>query len=207
VPFSRLYESTTYGTQVNSDKHVAQGTSMTTNTEALRLALDALVSCVPLDYSAGHVIHPSFDDKAVAKATDAVLAALAQPQPAPGPEDMRDAFEHWTATQCSDCTNYTIWKAACVWMAAQPAPAAQPVAWQPIETAPKDGQLLLLHGLAAGEISGISKTPAFDIGSYCGPGGDYSGFEWSSFCGDAYAVWLNPTHWMPLPTQPQADQA
>lgn len=50
---------------------------MNTATEALRLALTALESCTPGDYSTGHVIHPSFDSTAVVDALFAVQSALA----------------------------------------------------------------------------------------------------------------------------------
>lgn len=77
--------------------------------------------------------------------------------------------------------------------------------WQPIETAPKDDTPVLLWGLFAGEISGISKAPGMEIGYYTG-GGDYAsqGFLWATTGGDAYAVWCKPTHWMPLPAPPGA---
>jgi hypothetical protein len=78
--------------------------------------------------------------------------------------------------------------------------------WQPIETAPKDGATVLLWGTSAGEISGPSKVEGIEVGSYCGPGGDYQGFEWASALGDAYAVWVKPSHWMPLPPAPSSTQ-
>ena len=54
---------------------------MTTKDEALKLALEALLSCSAGDYSTGHVIHPSFDVDAVNKAIEAIDEALAE-QPA-----------------------------------------------------------------------------------------------------------------------------
>lgn len=73
--------------------------------------------------------------------------------------------------------------------------------WQPIETAPRD-EIVLLYGLTAGEISGVSDEPAICIGSRTGKG-NYPGFEWACEGTDAYAVWAKPTHWMPLPGPPQ----
>lgn len=74
--------------------------------------------------------------------------------------------------------------------------------WREIESAPKNGDSVLLWATAAGEISGPSEVAAMSIGFYSGPG-DYPEYEWMEDGGDAYAVWLNPTHWMPLPAEPQ----
>ena len=52
---------------------------MNKTTEALNLAEEALGSCDVGDYSTGHVIHPSFDDKAIEKALTAIREALAEP--------------------------------------------------------------------------------------------------------------------------------
>ena len=52
---------------------------MNKTTEALKLAEEALESCDSGDYSTGHVIHPSFNDKAVDKALAAIREALAEP--------------------------------------------------------------------------------------------------------------------------------
>ena len=51
-------------------------------TQALTLALEALCTCTEGDYSTGHVIHPSFDEKAVAAA-----------QPVAEPSIIADDFE------------------------------------------------------------------------------------------------------------------
>ena len=72
----------------------------------------------------------------------------------------------------------------------------------PIETAPKDGTAVLLYGPAAGEISGIDAVEAWRIGYYA-TGGDYDGFDWACSDGDAYAVWIKPSHWAKLPDPPK----
>lgn len=79
--------------------------------------------------------------------------------------------------------------------------------WQPIETAPRDGTVLLGFGEAAGEINGpFCKN---EVAPICWSGGrsDYPGYEWTLTCGDAYACWMRPTHWMPLPTPPKTEDA
>ena len=60
------------------------------------------------------------------------------------------------------------------------------MAWQPIETAPRDGTRVLLYENGhyyAGETEG-------DDG------------YWSSFCGQYVVTTPDPTHWMPLPEAP-----
>lgn len=52
---------------------------MNKTTEALKLALDALENCDAGDYSTGHVIHPSFNNKTVDEALAAIREALAEP--------------------------------------------------------------------------------------------------------------------------------
>lgn len=76
--------------------------------------------------------------------------------------------------------------------------------WQPIETAPKDGTVVLLFGLWAGEVGGIAQEPQIDIGRWSGGRSDYgSDGWWGLITGDAYGCWMRPTHWMPLPQPPK----
>lgn len=77
--------------------------------------------------------------------------------------------------------------------------------WQTIETAPKDGTEVLLFGHWAGEINGIiADRKQADIGSWQGGKSDYVGnFWWRLSTGDAYACWMVPSHWMPLPPPPK----
>lgn len=76
--------------------------------------------------------------------------------------------------------------------------------WQPIETAPKDGTDVLLWGKWAGEVSGPTENIVIDIGFFTDGSSDYAGkFWWALKTGDAYMCWINPTHWMPLPTPPK----
>jgi hypothetical protein len=78
--------------------------------------------------------------------------------------------------------------------------------WQPIETAPRDGTLLLVWGKVwAGEISRVLENRHGDFGlaSYSDGKSDFAGRDWWDCAGgDAYATWCCPTHWMPLPAPP-----
>lgn len=74
--------------------------------------------------------------------------------------------------------------------------------WQPIDTAPKDGTIVLVYGLWAGEIGGKDKTPGRYIANWV-PSSDYQGYHWLVDGTDAYAAWVKATHWMPLPEPPQ----
>lgn len=77
------------------------------------------------------------------------------------------------------------------------------VEWQPIETAPKDGTVVLLFGTFAGEISGVSDGKEMHIGYWKNGRSDYDGNDWWRLAGgDAYTCWMRPTHWMPLPEKP-----
>jgi len=77
--------------------------------------------------------------------------------------------------------------------------------WQPIETAPKDGTMVSLYGICAGEINGIAPEPTGPhTGAWCGGKSDYAGDDWWSLDeGECYAIWCKPTHWMPLPEPPK----
>ena len=74
--------------------------------------------------------------------------------------------------------------------------------WQPIETAPKDGTVILLHhsrNALCGYASSVRPLKAIAIGYFRGwwvtgvPGGHSEGGGDNQF-----------THWMPLPTPPTA---
>jgi hypothetical protein len=77
-----------------------------------------------------------------------------------------------------------------------------PMEWQPIETAPKDGTKILGYGQWAGEINGIVQEPRVYIVQFLKGGTDYPGFEWAVDGTDAYAAWCKPSHWQPLPPPP-----
>ena len=88
----------------------------------------------------------------------------------------------------------------------KPAQLAQP-GWLPIESAPKDGTVVLLFGEWAGEIHGPNKTASIDVGFWQGGEGDYPGNDWwATTTGDAYACWVRATHWMPLPAAPSTKE-
>ena len=77
--------------------------------------------------------------------------------------------------------------------------------WQPIETAPKDGTLVLLWGIWSGEVSGIYNEKEMHLGYYYVSefqSLEEKGFNWTVTGGDMYGCRMNPTHWMPLPKPP-----
>ncbi|MFN8993216.1 MAG: DUF551 domain-containing protein, partial [Pseudomonadota bacterium] len=74
------------------------------------------------------------------------------------------------------------------------ADGAKAMTWQPIETAPKEGRILVYGGTWEGELGG--KEPARVALVYA-----------ESLCvADTcyYDAWIvDPTHWMPLPEPPE----
>lgn len=77
--------------------------------------------------------------------------------------------------------------------------------WQPIETAPRDGTYIFGWGKWAGEINGIALDgPTMQIIYYSDGRTDCPGFDWNCYGGDAYASWMKPTLWQPLPQPPEA---
>ena len=60
--------------------------------------------------------------------------------------------------------------------------------WQPIETAPKDGRLILMITKNASDICGVYVAYWNDE------------MDWFQFHKEGYVT--NPTHWMPIPALP-----
>lgn len=69
---------------------------------------------------------------------------------------------------------------------------ANETAWQPIETAPKDGTVFL--GYKLGQFRECYKVPRDDCDMWC--------FGGVSGADDLFPN-IKPTHWMPLPTPPK----
>ena len=68
---------------------------------------------------------------------------------------------------------------------------------------PKDGTCVLLWGIWAGEINGPDDVPSVAVCYYSTGKSDFPGTGWWDVDGaDAYASWMMPTHWMPLPPPP-----
>ncbi len=83
-------------------------------------------------------------------------------------------------------------------LASSPSSAPAESGWQPIETAPKDGSLVLI-GYDGG--SNPYATNAYVHSPYVKPKRFHKHFGW------LVEPLVEPTHWMPLPAAPQAVQA
>lgn len=77
--------------------------------------------------------------------------------------------------------------------------------WKTIESAPRDGTEIIGYGRWAGEINGCDTEPTRAIISWKGGRTDYEGFDWVVSGTDAYAAWMMPTHWFPLPPSPVSE--
>lgn len=80
--------------------------------------------------------------------------------------------------------------------------------WRPIDTAPRDGTMILCWStIWAGEISNPDEREGLAYVAYYASGkSDYLGEWWNVHGGDAYSAWIQPTHWMPLPTPPEGKE-
>jgi len=81
--------------------------------------------------------------------------------------------------------------------------------WQPIETAPKDGTAILLHGdgrTTLGNWCAPSDTPTIKYQDGFAPEPEWEEFEpfWASWDG-GFTEEHPATHWMPLPAPPKED--
>lgn len=71
--------------------------------------------------------------------------------------------------------------------------------WRPIETAPKDGTLILLY--VSGQFLGFGRSVNYVVGWM--RAGDWVCDPRDDTFGDPDTVHPTPTHWMPLPEPPQ----
>lgn len=62
--------------------------------------------------------------------------------------------------------------------------------WQPISTAPRRGEWLLLHGRTSRTVAGMLVAR-------------WDGQDWES-ADDGYVAYIAPSHWMPLPAPPSS---
>jgi hypothetical protein len=72
-------------------------------------------------------------------------------------------------------------------------------AWQPIETAPRDGTWVLLTG---GECFGEDDGERTVVAQWDEYGGGTWHFAW--YDDGYYGAYYGPTHWMPLPAPPES---
>ncbi len=75
-----------------------------------------------------------------------------------------------------------------------PCPAVASPAWQPIETAPKDGKRVLLGRNDGNRFTGLVGVAAWRK--------DHNSDQFQARIWDGWTWMLPPTHWMPLPTPP-----
>lgn len=92
--------------------------------------------------------------------------------------------------------------------AALAAPAPQAPAWQPIETAPKDGRLILVNFGCKGVRAVSWGSPFHDDvteenGLWCVDDDKHGPFPLRGYCAAGPTA---PTHWMPLPAAPQTKE-
>ena len=77
--------------------------------------------------------------------------------------------------------------------------------WQPIETAPKDGTLVLIYNtLNNGTITSIDGKIAVARYSHQHDGLEESLWEYGTYYSGAYLI--SATHWMPLPQPPEGQK-
>jgi hypothetical protein len=105
-----------------------------------------------------------------------------------------ERFENWFAIELEKGSLYLADKEDCFWLWQ----AAKESQWQPIETAPKDGDCILLLSAHKGE--GVSYRVAY---------WDEEGRKYFQWHVDDSADGFNHhdnffTHWMPLPQPPKA---
>ena len=76
--------------------------------------------------------------------------------------------------------------------------------WMPMETAPKDGSIVLGFFPNMWLPGGDYRFPdrRWGMGSVRWDGSEDSGFYWSLLDGDSVG---DPTHWMPLPDPPESE--
>jgi hypothetical protein len=80
-------------------------------------------------------------------------------------------------------------------------------AWQPIETAPRDGTWVLLSGGECDhdeESDAKTRSVVGQWSNYCNGSTVDWHWQFAWYDGGYYGEYKKPTHWMPLPAPPQS---
>jgi hypothetical protein len=177
---------------------------MTTTTEKLaQAACNALEGYMSMR-ATGLPCLPSFVEARIVEIEGALAAHEADKQPV---EDEREAFEAWVEQEAgpgAEQDNRAGWVACLDWQAGRASAQAVP-AWQPIETAPRDGTHILVW-TECSDTAYVVCWADFDknirpylcakqrtVGWHLAWDGEHFGGMWA------------PTHWMPLPAAPKGD--
>lgn len=76
-------------------------------------------------------------------------------------------------------------------------------AWQPIETAPKDGTRILVYGTYQWENYYERQEEGIICAEWYKITGANDNGSWNAISTNPYCDFVQPTHWMPLPTPPE----
>lgn len=76
------------------------------------------------------------------------------------------------------------------------------VDWESVETAPRDGTVIIGIGQVVDENGLVSSMPLMRFIAWEGSDADFPGYEWRLDGTDAYAMWMKPILWTRSPDWP-----